>query len=38
MEGITLAEGLHDGEKHAMPYIQAYPDICLTPEESYNKS
>jgi hypothetical protein len=37
MEGITLAEGFHDGGKHATPFFQVYPDICLTPEESYSK-
>jgi hypothetical protein len=32
MEGITLAEGLHDGEKHETTFFRVYPDICLTPE------
>lgn len=37
MEGITLPEGLHDGEEQAMPHFQVYPGIYLTCEENYSK-
>jgi hypothetical protein len=37
VEGISMAEGLLDGEKQAMPNFQVCPDICLMPEKSYRK-